>query len=84
MALVLYDDCRPFFYNYNVLEIEIKLEVYPGNFISYRQDVRAWIRISDFFPLLLSWFYFVALDKEFMLSELYTKGSDNFQCLGDL
>lgn len=53
MALVLYDDCRPFFYNYDVLEIEVKLKVYPGNFKSYRQDIRVWIRISDCFASVM-------------------------------
>lgn len=52
LALVLYYDCRRFFYNYyNVLEIEIKFGVHPGNFVAYRQDARySHSRSYFFFP----------------------------------
>lgn len=41
MALVLYCDCGPFFYNYcNILGIEIKFEVHLGSFVAYGQDTR--------------------------------------------
>lgn len=73
LALVLYYDCRWFFYNYyNVLKIEIKFGVHPGNFVAYRQDAR--YSHSRSFPLIpppfLLWFYFVFLYKEFTLYEL--------------
>lgn len=91
MALVLYYDCRWLFYNdYNVLEIEIKFEVHPGNFVAYRQDIRPWIRISDFFfffPASVTVLFCVFTQRICAFWALvvpYMKGSDNFQCVWDL